>query len=213
MATEIDAKGDLIVGTGADAFARLAVGTNGHTLVADSVEATGLKWVAPSSGALTLVSATTFSAVASHSVDNVFTSTYKYYRAIMDFTSSGINTMTLRFRASASDNTSNEYYTIVRSTDTSGTNEYASTVPGTSSTFLGRYNADFNGASFDIYSPQVSALTTYSGIAFARGSSAGGLSTVNFAGGFNGNNAFDGFTIIASSGTITGTLKIYGYQN
>ena len=48
MATEIDAKGDLIVGTGADTFARLAVGTNGHTLVADSsVSPTGLKWAAP----------------------------------------------------------------------------------------------------------------------------------------------------------------------
>jgi hypothetical protein len=50
MATEIDAKGDLIVGTGADAFARLAVGTNGHTLVADSAETTGLKWAAPAGG-------------------------------------------------------------------------------------------------------------------------------------------------------------------
>ena len=45
--TIVDAKGDLIVGTGADAVARLAVGTNGHTLVADSVETTGLKWAAP----------------------------------------------------------------------------------------------------------------------------------------------------------------------
>ena len=45
MATAVDAKGDLIVGTGADTFARLAVGTNGHTLVADSsVSPTGLKW-------------------------------------------------------------------------------------------------------------------------------------------------------------------------
>jgi hypothetical protein len=53
MATEIDAKGDLIVGTGADAFARLAVGTNGHTLVADStVSPTGLKWAAPGGGAV-----------------------------------------------------------------------------------------------------------------------------------------------------------------
>jgi hypothetical protein len=50
MATAIDAKGDLIAGTGADTFARLAVGTNGHTLVADSAEATGLKWAAPASG-------------------------------------------------------------------------------------------------------------------------------------------------------------------
>ena len=53
MATAIDAKGDLVVGTGADTFARLAVGTNGHTLVADSsVSPTGLKWAAPASGGL-----------------------------------------------------------------------------------------------------------------------------------------------------------------
>jgi len=50
MATAIDAKGDLVVGTGADTFARLAVGTNGHVLTADSVETTGLKWAAPASG-------------------------------------------------------------------------------------------------------------------------------------------------------------------
>ena len=53
MATEIDAKGDLVVGTGADTFARLAVGTNGHTLVAKSSEATGLAWEAPASGGMT----------------------------------------------------------------------------------------------------------------------------------------------------------------
>jgi hypothetical protein len=51
MATAIDAKGDLIVGTGADTFSRLAVGTNTYTLVADSTEATGLKWAAPASAA------------------------------------------------------------------------------------------------------------------------------------------------------------------
>ena len=49
VATAIDAKGDLIVGTGADAFSRLAVGTNTYILTADSAEATGLKWAAPSS--------------------------------------------------------------------------------------------------------------------------------------------------------------------
>ena len=48
MATAIDAKGDLIVGTGADAFSRLAVGTNGKSLVSDSAEATGTKWGYPS---------------------------------------------------------------------------------------------------------------------------------------------------------------------
>jgi hypothetical protein len=50
MATEIDAKGDLVVGTGADTFARLAVGTNDYVLTAASGETTGLKWAAPASG-------------------------------------------------------------------------------------------------------------------------------------------------------------------
>lgn len=39
-----DAKGDLAVGTGSNTAARLAVGTNGQVLVADSAEATGVKW-------------------------------------------------------------------------------------------------------------------------------------------------------------------------
>ena len=48
MATAIDAKGDLVVGTGADTFSRLAVGaSNGHVLTVDSAEATGLKYAAP----------------------------------------------------------------------------------------------------------------------------------------------------------------------
>ena len=44
--TIIDAKGDLIVGTADDTAGRLAVGSNGYVLTADSTEATGLKWVA-----------------------------------------------------------------------------------------------------------------------------------------------------------------------
>jgi hypothetical protein len=53
MATAIDAKGDLVGGTGADAFARLAVGANGTVLTADSVETTGLKWATPATPSYT----------------------------------------------------------------------------------------------------------------------------------------------------------------
>jgi hypothetical protein len=41
-----DAKGDLIVGTGSNTGARLAAGTNGYVLIADSAETSGLKWAA-----------------------------------------------------------------------------------------------------------------------------------------------------------------------
>jgi hypothetical protein len=43
--TLLDAKGDLIVASAADTAARLAVGTNGYVLAADSTESTGVKWV------------------------------------------------------------------------------------------------------------------------------------------------------------------------
>jgi hypothetical protein len=50
-------KGDLYTFSTSDA--RLGVGANGTTLVADSAEATGLKWATASSGGMTLISSTT----------------------------------------------------------------------------------------------------------------------------------------------------------
>lgn len=55
VATAFDAKGDLIGGTGADTFARLAVGTDGQILTADSTTSTGLKWAAAPSSTPTFV--------------------------------------------------------------------------------------------------------------------------------------------------------------
>ena len=57
--TIVDAKGDIIVATAADTVSRLAVGANDTVLVADSAQATGVKWAAPSSGGMTLISTTT----------------------------------------------------------------------------------------------------------------------------------------------------------
>jgi hypothetical protein len=48
--TIVDAKGDLIAATAADTVARLAVGSNGQVLTADSGESTGIKWAAAAGG-------------------------------------------------------------------------------------------------------------------------------------------------------------------
>lgn len=52
--TIVDAKGDIITATAADTPARLAVGSNGQILTADSTAATGIKWGAAPSSALAI---------------------------------------------------------------------------------------------------------------------------------------------------------------
>lgn len=61
QATLLDAKGDLIAASAADTAARLAVGSNGQYLSANSATATGLEWVTPASGGMTLLSTTSLS--------------------------------------------------------------------------------------------------------------------------------------------------------
>jgi hypothetical protein len=106
MATAIDAKGDLIGGTGADTFSRLAVGANNTVLTADSAEATGLKWATPAAGGMTLLSTTTMSGTTTSitSIDQTYTN---LYFVIQGFNPGGSNQIfSLRFNS----NTSSEYY-------------------------------------------------------------------------------------------------------
>lgn len=86
--TILDAKGDLISATAADTPARLAVGTNGHVLTADSAESTGLKWAAPAAGGWTLLSTTTLSGTTT-TISSISTDYQRLVFIISDVTTSG----------------------------------------------------------------------------------------------------------------------------
>jgi hypothetical protein len=71
--TIVDAKGDLITATAADTPARLAVGTNGQILTADSTAATGIKWATAAGGGKVLQVVST---VATTAVSNTNATLY-----------------------------------------------------------------------------------------------------------------------------------------
>jgi hypothetical protein len=79
----VDAKGDLIAATAADTPARLAVGSNGQILTADSSAATGLAWATPSSGGgLTLLQSLSLSG-ASVTSSTFSATSYKNYFVVL----------------------------------------------------------------------------------------------------------------------------------
>jgi len=204
----VDAKGDIIAATAADTPARLAVGTNGQVLTADSTAATGLKWASAGGGDLVKITSGSFSSVSSFAVDSVFSSTYKNYRMIVVCTggTGGGASIEQRFRTGGTDNTTANYFggrnLVIYSNGTYEVGYYS----GGTKTGLGRTNGTIYSLVFDLYSPFASEKTM--AIGGTTDESRGGAS----AGGFNATTSFDGIKIInENSNNMTGTYIIYGY--
>jgi len=72
----VDAKGDLIAATAADTVSRLAIGTNGQVLTADSAEATGMKWAAVPAGGMTTLATGSLASTGNTTISS-FSTSYK----------------------------------------------------------------------------------------------------------------------------------------
>jgi hypothetical protein len=111
MATAIDAKGDLVAGTGADTFSRLAVGANDTVLTADSTTATGLKWATPSSAAtLSQITSGTFSG-SSLTFSGLTLDTYIFMSRSTTFDISAAANMLMKFNSIATGYRYSQNYT------------------------------------------------------------------------------------------------------
>lgn len=209
MATKIDAKGDLIVGTGADTYDRLAVGTNGHVLTADSTASTGTKWAAVGAG-YTLISTTSISATSSTSI-SVAANSYTKLLLILENIFVGTNGEEINIRINNDSSTVYRYFRVGGFGGSSAS--YNDSASGT----------DINGFF------GATGTTTAKGNGFLEINRVNGTDKFTFGGNsFTANNGatpytryvggwYDGSAIISSiqvigsnAATVTGTAYLYG---
>ena len=215
MATTITAAGDIVVGTGSGTYDNLPIGTTAQVLTADTtVSPYKVKWATPSSGALTLISRVTYSAVGNQSFNGVFTSTYKSYLVIIEnHACTGVSDFYFRFKDGATiQNTSyygqnfsyNSSSTLV---NTASSNAAALDIIAT----VGVLGTDSTSAQFFVHNVGVAnANGVFSQIAGQAITSANGKITT-FGGAHKLANADnDGFYIDPATGTISGIISIYG---
>jgi len=222
----VDAKGDLIAATANDTPARLAVGTNGQVLQADSTAATGLKWATPavsasglnlitptsianSGGSASLTGAlTSASAVTSVSVNGVFTSTYTNYMVVVyEVTTGNSQAVNMRLRASGTDTSGTSYkygqsYTLYTGTAGAGGSNGGSSFDVTGSTATGD-----NSAIVYMTNPQAAKNTSF--FANAVRYDAAGFQ----AGRLENTTQYDGFTLFVGGSNVTLKVLVYGIAN
>jgi hypothetical protein len=197
-----------------------AFGGTGEKTLAEGqlcyVEGTGLQtyngtsWItwgtAPSSGALTLISATTIgSAVSSVTVSSAFSSTYDNYKVTISggtcSTTTGLN---LQLGATTTAYYGAQQYITYSSGSSSadGRNNQASFIAA------GAARSNFLNMNIDLFMPNVATRTTYYGWYVTEGQ--GGYSV----GVLDNTTQYTAFTVSPGSGTITGgTIRVYGYAN
>ena len=165
------------------------------------------------SSGLVLLNTTSFSGVASQSVNDVFSTTYQNYRIVTNISSTNTlgNAVTMRLRVSGADASTNyfaySYHTRTNLAAISADNGNSGTV-----FWVGYANPTYPTAGVaDIYSP-FETRKTVGTIQFMGGDAS---TFFGSQGGFvhDTSASYTGFTIIGpAGGTITGNVRVYGYN-
>jgi hypothetical protein len=177
--------------------------------LADDIDTT-LGVYAPSTSGLELINTTSFSGVSASSLPtSTFTSSYTNYKIIVSnlSASTGISVY-MRLRASGTDNTSSIYYQQQQynsSTTISGVRQTQSfwsvgAADTTSSTF----------STIELFNPQTTAKTR--SLVIWQQSGITTPETLFQTMTHDSATAFDSVTIYSSSGTMTGTIYVYGFS-
>jgi hypothetical protein len=210
VADLVTTAGDTLYATAADTLVRLGIGTAGQVLQVNS-GATAPEWATPAGASgLTLISTTSFSAVASQSVNSCFSATYDNYLIKLNFTTIATtnNKVDLRLRASGVDTTTNYRRQVIsgNGTTVSGFRETSNTAMNGIGYLQTTFNNEFT---FQLTNPFKTCVT--SGFTNQVSVSQGNIELELHSHGLNDTTSYDGFTLLVAT-TITGSVSVYGYN-
>ena len=178
----------------------------------DAIDTTLGVYAPPATG-LTLINTTSFSAVASQSVNNVFSATYANYAIQFTMTqNTTAGNVGFRYRVGGVDDSSANHFYAITGLNAGAAADNLVGNAQTTQLFNKVVATTQAGSFFNFYNPAVALLKSFNVI--SNGTSANS-STGSWVGGglFNGTTIFDGITFITSAGTMTGTIRVYGYNN
>jgi hypothetical protein len=166
----------------------------------------GAVTVSSGTGSVSADGTINFTDVSSFTLDNIFTTSYRNYRAVMSFTSSASTDLRLQWREGGVTGTGNHFWgSIVLNV---GNVAGASATTDSSALFFDDTSSTtINSISGDIYSPTDASVRTGFSVTHRRNRN------VAMIGGENQvNSSVDGLIISIITGTMSGKLKIYGYR-
>ena len=174
--------------------------------------------VVPTSGklsapGLTLINTSSFSAVSSHSVNDVFSATYNSYKIIFKGVQTGVGgiQLRLRLRVGGVDNTSSVYVFGTGVSNSAGAFLNNNSSTGTTSFYTTDIAEKNTNLEMTIYSPFDSTNTGYQ--TSGQGQNTANATQVQFGGGaMTVTTSYTGFTLFPNFNSITGSVQVYGYN-
>lgn len=172
----------------------------------------GLVAIAPTTVAgsgVTVSNATvTFSGSNPVNINGVFSSTYRNYKVLINISTSSQVLLNYRLRVSGADNNTGNYSQQRMVAD--NTTIAGARTTGQTTGIIGQLVlSDFSFFECNFFQP---FETTKTGLVVTGTSNVGGSYITNVGAQFGAATSFDGFSIFPVSGTITGTLSVYGFR-
>jgi hypothetical protein len=159
---------------------------------------------------LVLINTTNFSAASSVSLNDVFSATYDNYVIKYSYTGSALSTSDIRLRVSGADNSAANYERQIMTVNDAATSFVRLTGQTTWINVMGHDTTGSFLALIEMHRPFQAAPTSAITLGVSDGATTIRASNQYYR--HTTSTSFTGFSVLVNSGTITGSISVYGYN-